>query len=76
MVMGGNREGTLEAFTIKAIPAYNFNIISDKPDMKRIKEWMKIDEKDDDKPLVKKGTVKPKTSPADYAQAVANANWK
>jgi replicative DNA helicase len=77
LVMGGNREGTLEAFTIKAIPSYNFGLISDKPDMKKLKEWMKIDEKEDDKPVSpKKGGVTPKTSPADYAQAVANSNWK
>jgi replicative DNA helicase len=75
LVMGGNREGTLEAFTIKAIPSYNFGLIDDKPDMKRIKEWMKIDEKDDDKPA-KKGGVKPKTATADHAQSIANSGWK
>lgn len=81
LVMGGNREGTLEAFTIKAIPSYNFNIISDKPDMKKIKEWMKIDEKEDDAPTAKKGQpsehrVQPKTSSADFSKALANSGMK
>ena len=75
LVMGGNREGTLEAFTIKAVPSYNFDLITDKPDMKNIKEWQKIDESED-KPVTRKGNVSPKTSAASHAQAVEGAPWK
>jgi replicative DNA helicase len=76
LVMGGNREGTLEAFTIKAVPSYNFNLISDKPDMKKIKEWMKIDERTDGDMPVKKDRAQPKTSSADFSQALANSGMK
>lgn len=76
LVMGGNREGTLEAFTIKAIPSYNFNIIDDKPDMKKIKKWMEIDEKDDGDTPAKKDRAHPKTSSADFSQALANSGMK
>jgi len=74
LVMGGNREGTLEAFTIKAIPSYNFSLITDKPDMKRIKDWMKIDDKDDDTPA-KKERAEPKTA-SDFNKALANSGMK
>jgi len=76
LVLGGNREGTLEAFTIKAIPSYNFNLITDKPDMKRVKEWMKIDDKGDDSPDTKKDKAQPKTSSADFSKALANSGMK
>lgn len=74
LVMGGNREGTLEAFTIKATPSYNFGLISDKPDMKKIKEWMKIDEKIDDAPV--KERAQPKTSVAVFDKALTNSGMK
>jgi hypothetical protein len=47
LVLGGNREGVLEAFTISATPAYNFELISDKPDMADIRNWMKEDDKEE-----------------------------
>lgn len=73
LVPGGNRDGTLVAFTIKAVPSYNFNLIDDKPDMKHIKEWMKIDEKEDGDTPVKKDRVQPKT---DFAKSLANSGMK
>ena len=73
MVMGGNREGVLEAFTMKAVPAYNFEIMSDRPDMKVIRDWMKEDSKEDDnaKPAKPKKAKKEEGRPTleDYAEA-------
>lgn len=73
LVMGGNREGTLEAFMIKAIPSYNFDITDDKPDMKKIKKWMEIDElPDGDTPTKKRAQPKTGTVDAgDYTKALA-----
>jgi hypothetical protein len=44
-IPNGNREGVLEAFLINAIPAYNFDVITDQPDMSDVKEWIKQDDK-------------------------------
>lgn len=78
LVLGGNREGVLEAFTIKAVPSYNFSIITDRPDMKFLKEWMKLDEKaeEDGAAVVKTKKAKPKTSAADFSQALAESGMK
>lgn len=51
-IPNGNREGVLEAFIINAIPAYNFDLITDKPDMGDVKEWVKQDDKADARPKV------------------------
>lgn len=53
-IPNGNREGVLEAFIINAIPAYNFDLIDDKPDMGDIKEWVKQDDKAAARPKVSK----------------------
>jgi hypothetical protein len=47
-VLGGNREGVLNAFTIRAIPGYNFDLIDDRPSMKDIQKWVKEDDKSED----------------------------
>lgn len=47
LVMGGNREGVLEAFIINATPAYDFRVIDGRPSMKTIKEWAKGEDKED-----------------------------
>lgn len=39
LVMGGNREGVLEAITINAVPGYNFSLISADHTMDDIAEW-------------------------------------
>jgi len=75
MVLGGNREGVLEAFTMKAIPSYNFGIISDRPDMKIIRDWMKEDDKsnDDDPPRkAKPKKEKERTSVAQFDEALTD----
>lgn len=72
LVLGGNREGVLEAFTIKAVPAYNFEIITDRPDMKAIREWMKEDEKGaDDDPPKKQKKENIRTSSAEFSEALS-----
>lgn len=43
LVMGGNREGTLEAFTIHAIPGYNFDLIRADYTIGEIEAWIKGD---------------------------------
>lgn len=75
LVLGGNREGVLEAFTIKAVPAYNFELISDRPDMKDIREWMKEDDKAEDDAMPKaskKSKEKRRTSEEDFSKALAD----
>lgn len=47
-VLGGNREGVLEAFRIHAVPGYNFDIIDDNCTTKDIKKWIEQDNKGDD----------------------------
>lgn len=46
MILGGNREGVLEAFTIHAIPGYNFSLISSNYSSDEIKKWVKEDDKE------------------------------
>jgi replicative DNA helicase len=43
LVLSGNREGVLEAFTIHAIPGYNFSLISVNHSTAEIKEWVERD---------------------------------
>jgi hypothetical protein len=72
LVLGGNREGVLEAFTIKAIPSYNFSIISDRPDMNRIKEWVKVDDtRDTTHTKAKSGGSPTKPEEKKYEDAVS-----
>jgi hypothetical protein len=74
-VLGGNREGVLNAFTIRAIPGYNFELIDDRPSMKDIQKWVKEDDKasDEDEAKPKKVNVKPKVTVEDYSKAVHDA---
>lgn len=44
LVLGGNREGILEAFTINAVPGYNFSLISSDYSTQEIAQWVKEDE--------------------------------
>lgn len=76
LVLGGNREGVLEAFTIKAIPAYNFTLISDKPDMKQIKEWVSADNVKDDASVVRPKKAKQGSDSAGFSQALSNSGIK
>jgi len=75
LVMGGNREGTLEAFIIKAIPAYNFSLITDSPDMSRIKDWVKADDAKDDTSVIKGKKDKPADTAA-WGKALAESGIK
>lgn len=49
IVLPGNREGVLNAFTIKAIPGYNFEFISSDYSLAQIEEWVSQDKDDSDK---------------------------
>jgi intein/homing endonuclease len=76
LVMGGNREGVLEAFIINAIPSYNFSLITDCPDMKDIKKWVKSDdEKDDQVPAKPKNQVAAASS-EEYSKMLTNSGMK
>jgi hypothetical protein len=44
IVLPGNREGVLDAFTINAVPGYNFEFISSDYSVGDIEEWVKADE--------------------------------
>jgi replicative DNA helicase len=44
LVLPGNRDGVLDAFTINAIPGYNFSFISSKYTLDDIEEWLKADD--------------------------------
>jgi len=44
LVLPGNREGILDAFTISAIPGYNFDFISSDYSLEEIETWVKQDE--------------------------------
>jgi len=44
LVLPGNREGILDAFTIRAIPGYNFEFQSSDYSLDEIEEWVKQDE--------------------------------
>jgi len=59
LVLGGNREGVLDAFTIHAIPGYNFDFIRSDYSLKEIEDWIRQDEEEDDKPKGASGKVKP-----------------
>jgi hypothetical protein len=54
LVMGGNREGVLKGFIIRAIPGYNFEMLNDQLSMADIKAWVQAEEKADED--VGKGT--------------------
>ncbi len=43
IVLPGNREGVLDAFTIHAVPGYNFEFISKDYTVAQIEEWIKED---------------------------------
>jgi len=43
IVLPGNREGVLDAFTIHAVPGYNFEFISKDYTIAQIEEWIKED---------------------------------
>jgi replicative DNA helicase len=49
IVLGGNREGVLEALTVHAVPGYNFSLISSDYSTQEISQWLKEDE--EPKPL-------------------------
>ena len=72
LVLGGNREGVLEAFTINATPAYNFDLINDKPDMGEIRNWMKEDDKveDDNPPKKAKPKGEGRVTPAKFEESL------
>ena len=44
LVLGGNREGTLEAFTIKCVPGYRFDVEKADLTYKEVKKWVKSDD--------------------------------
>ena len=46
LILGGNREGVLEAFTIHAIPGYNFQLISARYSTEEIKKWLTEDNRE------------------------------
>jgi len=45
LILGGNRDGVLEAFTIHAIPGYNFKIIDACFSSDKVKVWLDEDNK-------------------------------
>ncbi len=45
LALGGNREGTLEAFTIFAVPGYNFKVSNTNCSEAELKKWMEDDKK-------------------------------
>lgn len=46
LVLSGNRDGTLDAFSIHAVPGYNFNVISTEFSAESIQAWVKRDTED------------------------------
>jgi replicative DNA helicase len=60
LVMGGNREGILEAFTLHAVPGYNFSLISSDYSTSEIAQWLKEDE--EEKPV--KAAPRPEDKPS------------
>jgi len=46
LIVGGNREGVLEGFTIHAIPGYNFKIIQSYCSSDDVKKWVEIDDEE------------------------------
>ena len=49
IALPGNREGVLDAFTIHAVPGYNFEFISSDFTVAQIEEWVKEDKEADSK---------------------------
>lgn len=45
LILGGNRDGVLEAFTIHAIPGYNFKVIDASFSSSEVKRWVEEDNK-------------------------------
>jgi replicative DNA helicase len=74
LVLGGNREGVLEAFTINATPSYNFDLIDDHPSREDIKKWTKIDDTQDDLKASKR-KAKPKGKSQD-SNIVDATSWE
>jgi replicative DNA helicase len=60
IVLPGNREGVLDAFTIKAVPGYDFSFLSSDYSVSDIEEWIKQDEAKDKKDKSGGGPKKPK----------------
>ena len=58
IVLPGNREGVLDAFTIHAVPGYNFEFISKDYSIAQIEEWIKEDKEADAKKGVPGGRQK------------------
>ena len=70
LVMGGNREGTLPAFTLRVVPSYCFDVLSSSPSMKDIRSWVDIDNKRDENAPPKR-VGKADTSSQEYAAELA-----
>jgi hypothetical protein len=45
LILGGNREGVLEAFTMHATPGYNFKVIDASFSSEEVKKWVEEDNK-------------------------------
>lgn len=45
IILGGNREGVLEAFTVHAVPGYNFKVIETSFSSEEVKKWVEEDNK-------------------------------
>jgi hypothetical protein len=71
MVLGGNREGVLNAFTLRVIPGYKFELLDDRPSMKEISKWVKEDDKSEDDAKPAKSNVQ--TQPSAYMEQISNA---
>lgn len=74
LVLGGNREGTLDAFTIFAVPGYNFRVSNVNCSEEDIKKWIEKDKKAESAPApvnVKKAAT-PNHDFADDKAAVIN----
>ena len=72
LVMGGNREGTLPAFTLRVIPGYCFEILSDNPSMKDISTWVKEDNEREENAAPRKTIGKTGLTASDYAESLAD----
>jgi replicative DNA helicase len=71
LVPGGNREGILPGFIIRAVPAYDFRVIDENPSMSEIKKWVKEDDTREDSPKGKKS--KKAEEAAEMVKALANS---
>lgn len=63
IVLPGNREGVLDAFTIHAVPGYNFEFISKDYSLAQIEEWIKEDKEAETKKGVPDRAKKPDGKP-------------